>query len=98
MLTPLFSGVRTVLYPTPLHYGIIPEFIYNTNATIFFATNSFLNGYARKAHTYDFYALRYVFAGAEKASNRPRRNSGTSGLASASSRAMARRKPRRRSP
>jgi acyl-[acyl-carrier-protein]-phospholipid O-acyltransferase/long-chain-fatty-acid--[acyl-carrier-protein] ligase len=66
MLTPLFSGVRTVLYPTPLHYGIIPEFIYNVNATIFFATNSFLNGYARKANTYDFYSLRYVFAGGEK--------------------------------
>ena len=66
MLTPLFSGVRTVLYPTPLHYGVIPEFIYSANATIFFATNSFLNGYARKAHAYDFYSLRYVFAGAEK--------------------------------
>ena len=66
MLTPLLSGVRTVLYPTPLHYGIIPEFIYSANATIFFATNSFLNGYARKAHAYDFYSLRYVFAGAEK--------------------------------
>jgi acyl-[acyl-carrier-protein]-phospholipid O-acyltransferase/long-chain-fatty-acid--[acyl-carrier-protein] ligase len=66
LLLPLLSGVRTVLYPTPLHYGVIPEFIYSTNATIFFATNSFLNGYARKAHNYDFYALRYVFAGAEK--------------------------------
>ena len=66
MLTPLFSGVRAVLYPTPLHYGVIPEFIYSANATIFFATNSFLNGYARKANTYDFYSLRYVFAGAEK--------------------------------
>ena len=66
MLTPLLSGVRTILYPTPLHYGLIPEFIYSTNATIFFATNSFLNGYARKAHAYDFFALRYVFAGAEK--------------------------------
>jgi acyl-[acyl-carrier-protein]-phospholipid O-acyltransferase / long-chain-fatty-acid--[acyl-carrier-protein] ligase len=66
MLTPLLSGVRTVLYPTPLHYGLIPEFIYSANATIFFATNSFLNGYARKAHAYDFFALRYVFAGAEK--------------------------------
>lgn len=66
MLTPILSGVRTVLYPTPLHYGLIPEFIYSTNATIFFATNSFLNGYARKAHGYDFFALRYVFAGAEK--------------------------------
>jgi acyl-[acyl-carrier-protein]-phospholipid O-acyltransferase/long-chain-fatty-acid--[acyl-carrier-protein] ligase len=66
MLTPLLSGVRSVLYPTPLHYGLIPEFIYSTNSTIFFATNSFLNGYARKAHAYDFFALRYVFAAAEK--------------------------------
>jgi acyl-[acyl-carrier-protein]-phospholipid O-acyltransferase/long-chain-fatty-acid--[acyl-carrier-protein] ligase len=66
MLLPLLSGARTVLYPTPLHYGVIPEFIYSTNATMFFATNSFLNGYARKAHSYDFYSLRYVFAGAEK--------------------------------
>ncbi|HEY3757599.1 MAG TPA: MFS transporter [Opitutaceae bacterium] len=66
MLTPLLSGVRSLLYPTPLHYGVIPELIYQSNATIFFATNSFLNGYARKAHPYDFYSLRYVFAGAEK--------------------------------
>jgi acyl-[acyl-carrier-protein]-phospholipid O-acyltransferase/long-chain-fatty-acid--[acyl-carrier-protein] ligase len=66
MLTPLFSGVRAILYPTPLHYGMIPEYVYSANATIFFATNSFLNGYARKAHGYDFYSLRYVFAGAEK--------------------------------
>jgi acyl-[acyl-carrier-protein]-phospholipid O-acyltransferase/long-chain-fatty-acid--[acyl-carrier-protein] ligase len=45
---------------------VIPEFIYDANATIFFATNSFLNVYARKAHPYDFYSLRYVFSGGEK--------------------------------
>jgi acyl-[acyl-carrier-protein]-phospholipid O-acyltransferase/long-chain-fatty-acid--[acyl-carrier-protein] ligase len=66
LLTPLLSGVRTVLYPTPLHYSLIPDFVYNANATMFFATNTFLNGYARKAHAYDFHALRYVFAGGEK--------------------------------
>src|SRR5436190_8065093 len=30
------------------------------------ATNTFLNGYARKAHPQDFRSLRYLFAGAEK--------------------------------
>ena len=31
-----------------------------------FGTNTFLNGYARKAHAYDFRTLRYLFAAAEK--------------------------------
>ena len=66
MLLPLVRGMYCFFYPSPLHYRIVPYAFYDTHCTIFLATNTFLNGYARKAHQYDFRSMRYLFAAAEK--------------------------------
>jgi acyl-[acyl-carrier-protein]-phospholipid O-acyltransferase/long-chain-fatty-acid--[acyl-carrier-protein] ligase len=65
-LVPLLHGVKIFMHPTPLHYRVIPELIYQSNATILFGTDTFLTGYAKTADSYDLYRVRMIFAGAEK--------------------------------
>ncbi len=64
-LLPILNGVRTLLYPNPLHFGTVAAFAYDADATILFGSDTFLAGYARVAGPYDFYKVRYIFAGAE---------------------------------
>jgi acyl-[acyl-carrier-protein]-phospholipid O-acyltransferase/long-chain-fatty-acid--[acyl-carrier-protein] ligase len=72
MMMPLLAGIPIYMYPSPLHYRIVPELIYQTGASILFGTDTFLAGYARSAHAYDFRSLRLVLAGAEAVKDRTR--------------------------
>jgi acyl-[acyl-carrier-protein]-phospholipid O-acyltransferase/long-chain-fatty-acid--[acyl-carrier-protein] ligase len=72
MMMPLLAGIPIYMYPSPLHYRIVPELIYQTGATILFGTDTFLTGYALSAHAYDFRTLRLVLAGAEAVKDRTR--------------------------
>ena len=69
-ILPILSGVKTYFYPSPLHYRIIPEVAYSIQATAILGTDTFLYGYGRRAHPYDFFPVRFAVVGGEKLKER----------------------------
>jgi len=65
-LMPLGAGMPVAFYPTPLHFKKIPQYAYETKATILLGTNAFLAGYGKNASNMDFFELRYAICGGDK--------------------------------
>ncbi|OPY66920.1 MAG: Bifunctional protein Aas [Syntrophorhabdaceae bacterium PtaU1.Bin034] len=68
-IIPVFLNARAFFYVSPLHYRIVPEMAYEEGCTILCGTNTFLNGYARRANAYDFYSMHYIYCGGEPLSD-----------------------------
>ncbi len=66
-LFPLFQGSKLFLYPSPLHYRVVAELVYELGATLMIGTDTFLRGYAKIAHPYDFHNVRLMYSGGEAA-------------------------------
>lgn len=64
-LFPLLEGAKLFLYPSPLHYRVVAEIVYEIGATIMFGTDTFFRGYGKIAHPFDFHNVRFMFGGAE---------------------------------
>nr|WP_205789680.1 AMP-binding protein [Microvirga makkahensis] len=72
LLTAVLNGMKSVLYPSPLHYRQIPKLIAGTRPTFMLGTDTFLQGYARAAGENDLASVRYVIAGAERVKDETR--------------------------
>ncbi len=73
MFMPLLNGMKVVMYPSPLHYKQVPKLIAETGCTVLFATDTFLQGYARAADAGELATIRFVVAGAERVKEDTRR-------------------------
>jgi len=63
---PLLRGVKTFLYPSPLHTKLVVDLVRDSKADVLVSTDTFLGQYARAAAPGDLSGLTFVFCGAEK--------------------------------
>jgi acyl-[acyl-carrier-protein]-phospholipid O-acyltransferase/long-chain-fatty-acid--[acyl-carrier-protein] ligase len=65
-LLPILTGLKAFQYPSPLHVKQIPPLVKDTKANVLFATDTFINQYARSAEPDELSGLTFVVCGAEK--------------------------------
>jgi acyl-[acyl-carrier-protein]-phospholipid O-acyltransferase/long-chain-fatty-acid--[acyl-carrier-protein] ligase len=66
VVLPLITGMKAFEYPSPLHIKQIPPLLKQTGASILFATDTFVNQYARVAEPDEMSGLNFIVCGAEK--------------------------------
>jgi acyl-[acyl-carrier-protein]-phospholipid O-acyltransferase/long-chain-fatty-acid--[acyl-carrier-protein] ligase len=66
VLLPILCGIKAFQYPSPLHVKQIPPLVKDTGASVLFATDTFINQYARSAEPGELSGLKFVVCGAEK--------------------------------
>jgi len=72
VLLPLNLGIPAICHPTPLQAKTIVKRVAETKATILFATDTFINQYARAADAEDLKTLRMAVCGAERVKDETR--------------------------
>jgi acyl-[acyl-carrier-protein]-phospholipid O-acyltransferase/long-chain-fatty-acid--[acyl-carrier-protein] ligase len=63
---PLFTGMKTFMFPSPLQAKNIVGLVKDLKASILFGTDTFLNQYIRVADDGDLNSLEFVVCGAER--------------------------------
>lgn len=71
-LWPVMVGYPVVLHPSPLQTKIIPKRIFETGATVLFATDTFLQQYMRASEDGAMSSLRIAVCGAERVKDETR--------------------------
>jgi len=71
-LWPILNGFPVVLHPSPLQTKAIPKRIFETGASVLFATDTFLQQYMRASEEGDMSSLRIAVCGAERVKDETR--------------------------
>lgn len=73
LIAPIVLGMRTYLYPSPLHYKQIPAEVLASGCDILVGTDTFMAGWGRVASKEQFANLTLVVLGAERVKDSTRK-------------------------